>query len=94
MEEPSTHSSEEGDLLLVLLGVQVLEFLADPHVHYVSVVPHQLPVDPLILFDVLQAAFFSEVFLRVIDVGLKEGVLVRLQVQGALNVSHIRLKFS
>jgi hypothetical protein len=27
-------------------------------------------------------------------VGLKEGVLVRLQVQGALNVSHIRLKFS
>ena len=93
MEEPSAHSAEEGDLLLVLLRVQVLELLADPHVHDVRVVPHQLPVDPLILLDVLQAAFFREVFLRVIDVGLEEGVLVGLQVQGALDVRDIRLKF-
>ena len=93
MEEPSAHSAEEGDLLLVLLGVQVLELLADPHVHDVSVVPHQLPVDPLILLDVLQAAHFREVFLRVINVGLEEGVLVGLQVQGALDVRDIRLKF-
>ena len=80
LEEPSPHSAEEDDLLAVLLGVQVLEFLADPHVLNVSVVPHELPVDPLVLLDVLQAAPFREVFLRVIDVGLEEGVLVSLQV--------------
>ena len=80
LEEPSTHSAEEYDLLTVLLGVQILEFLADPHVLNVSVVSHELPVDPLVLLDVLQAASFREVFLRVINVRLEEGVLVSLQV--------------